>query len=74
MSTDRRRKADSPLRNIRRSRAISQEQLADLVGVTQETISKAERGVIGLTADVQTRIATVLGSSRSELFPEAVSA
>lgn len=68
----RKRQPDSPLRNIRRTRTMNQADLARLVGVTQETISKAERGALQLSADVQARIAAVLGVSRNELFPEAV--
>lgn len=56
---------------MRRTRTMSQEDLARLVGVTQESISKAERGVIRLTPDVQARIAAILGSTRAELFPES---
>lgn len=64
------RKPDSPLRNVRRARTMNQEQLAALVGVTQETISKAERGILRPSPDVQQRIAAVLGVSRHELFPD----
>lgn len=48
---------------------MSQAQLALIVGVTQETISKAECGRLNLSVDVQARIATILGSSKQELFP-----
>lgn len=48
---------------------MNQSDLARLVGVTQETISKAERGTLNLSADIQARIAAVLGASRHELFP-----
>lgn len=54
---------------MRRARTLNQSQLARLVGVTQETISKAERGKLQLSADIQTRIAAILGASRDELFP-----
>lgn len=65
-----RRKQNSPLRNIRRARTMNQSELARLVGVTQETLSKAERGVLKLSPDVQARIATILGTPRHELFPD----
>lgn len=65
------RRSDSPLRNMRRARTLNQTELARLVGVTQETISKAERGALKLSPDVQARIATVLGAARQELFPES---
>jgi transcriptional regulator with XRE-family HTH domain len=61
---------DTPLRRVRRARAMSQEHLALIVGVTQETISKAERGA-PLSVDLQELVATVLGTPRSELFPES---
>lgn len=60
---------NSPLRNIRRTRTISQADLAKLVGITQETISKAERGILRPSPDVQARIAAILGASREDLFP-----
>lgn len=65
----RHRLQSSPLRNIRVARTISQADLARLVGVTQETISKAERGMLNLSADVQARISTVLGSRLEDVFP-----
>lgn len=69
------RKGNSRLRNLRRTRTLSQEDLARLAGVTQETISKAERGTLQLRSDIQERIAAILGTSRKELFvDEAVSA
>lgn len=64
-------KPDSPLRNIRRARTLSQTDLADLVGVSQETISKAERGTLQLSHDLQERIAAILGTPRHQLFPES---
>lgn len=42
-----------------------------LAGVTQETISKAERGLIHLRPDLQARIAAILGVARHEVFPES---
>ena len=69
-----RRKENSPLRNMRQTRTISQAELAGLVGITQESLSKAERGIIRLRPDVQARIAAILGAPREEIFPEAVAA
>lgn len=62
-------KTPSRLRNIRRIRTMNQEQLAQLAGVSQETISKAERGILRLRPDIQERIAAILGVARHELFP-----
>ena len=58
------------MKTIRRTRTMTQTQLADLVGIPQDQISRAERGRIRLRADVERRIAAVLGVSREELFPE----
>lgn len=62
-------KNESPLRRLRRARTINQEQLAAIVGVTQETISKAERGILPLSRPTQELIATILGATVAELFP-----
>lgn len=64
-----RTKAQSPLRAIRQARRINQHQLAMLAKVSQQTISKAERGILHLTFANQELIATILGASRAELFP-----
>lgn len=64
------KKTNTPLKNLRRARTLNQAQLADLVEVSQQTISKAERGILHLTPDVQERIAAILGSSREALFPD----
>lgn len=54
---------------------MSQTDLARLAGVSQETISKAERGLLPLSSDTQARIAVVLGVPRQDVFPDlAVSA
>ncbi len=53
----------------RRARMMKQADLARLAGVTQETISKAERGLLRLNPTLQTLIAAILGSTRAELFP-----
>lgn len=64
------KKPATPLRNLRRARTITQGQLAQLVGVGQQTISAAERGILPLSKDVQERIAAILGAARHEVFPE----
>jgi transcriptional regulator with XRE-family HTH domain len=51
-------------------RTISQEDLARLAGITQESLSKAERGKLRLSPDVQGLIATILGAPRHEVFPD----
>ncbi len=60
----------SPLKNLRRARTLTQCELAKLVGITQTSLSKAETGSLRLPADVEARLAAILGASRHELFPE----
>lgn len=60
----------SKLRNVRRARMLSQAQLADIAKVSQQTISKAERGMVPLSKDLQELIAVILATPRQELFPE----
>lgn len=60
----------SPLRNVRRARTLNQEQMAALLGVSQQTYSKYESGRIVPATDVQERLAALLGVARAELFPE----
>lgn len=64
-------KQTTPLRNLRRARTLSQETLAELAEISQQSLSRAERGLQPLTKDVQERIATILGASRQEVFPES---
>ncbi len=60
----------SPLRNLRRSRTLNQAQLADIVGITQQSLSKIEKGMLVPSLDVQVRLATILGATRADLgFP-----
>lgn len=60
----------SPLRNVRRARTLNQEQMARLLGVSQQTYSKYESGRIVPSTDVQERLAALLGVARVELFPD----
>lgn len=53
---------------------MNQEDLARLVGISQESLSKAERGILRLSPDVQARIAAILGVSRQEIFPPEMAA
>ena len=58
----------SRFRNIRKARTLSQVDLAKLLGVSQQTISKIEKGTIQPSADIQARAAAILGVGRDELF------
>lgn len=62
-------KRSSPLRNVRRARTLNQEQMAQLLGVAQQTYSKYESGLLVPPPDVQARIAAILGSHVETLWP-----
>lgn len=59
----------TPLKQARIDRGWSQEKLADLAGLPQPTISRAERSG-SATSAVAIRIARALGSTVEELFAE----
>lgn len=56
------------LRELRASKGFTQEQLADAVGLTVESISNIERGVYGPKFDNLEKIAAVLKVTVRELF------
>ena len=60
----------SPLANLLKARSITQIDLARMVGLTQEHLSRIENGKAQLAPDMQARIATILGSTAETLFPE----
>ena len=68
------RKSSTPLQNLRRARTLNQVQMARLIGVSQQTYCKYERGQIVPSKDVQARIAAILGVSIDECFPSQVAA
>lgn len=64
-----RKRTLTPLANMRRSRTLTQAQLASLIGVTQQTYCQWERGAQMPSVDMQTLIATILGAKSHDLFP-----
>lgn len=56
------------IRTKREAAGLTQRQLADLVGVTDQTISNIERGATRPTLDTARAIAGVLGISIEALF------
>ena len=54
--------------NIREARGLSQQQLAEMIGANQATISKIESGVGNPTLSMINRIAKALRVHPSELF------
>lgn len=63
-------KIRTPLENFRRARTLSQGDLARIVGIGQQSLSKAERGRLVLSRDVRQRIAAVLGVTEADAFPD----
>ncbi len=56
------------LRAVRRARALSQHDLADLAGVTASAISQAERAERGLSLATLARLSTALGITVDDLL------
>ena len=53
---------------------MNQQDLARLAGISQQSLSKIERDIFTPTRDVRERLATILGVSPHELFPEETAA
>lgn len=62
------------VRQLRRLRGFSQEQLAELVGNTNKHIGLVERGKTNVGLDLLARIAAALSVDVTDLFAEARSA
>ena len=58
----------SRIRNARVAKSLTQRQLADAAGLTQQSISHFERGEARPTIDTLLRIAQVLGIQPGELL------
>ena len=62
------KKFGQKVQRLRLDAGITQEQLADSVGLTIESISNIERGIFGPKFDNLEKIAKVLGVPVKELF------
>lgn len=58
----------TPIAIIRKARTLSQQDMARLLGVSQQTLSKFETGRLAPDAAVRVRMAAILGVSENELF------
>jgi transcriptional regulator with XRE-family HTH domain len=56
------------LRQIRRQKDLTQEQLAEAVGVSPTFLSNLERGINGPSFDILQKLAEVLGVRVQEFF------
>lgn len=57
------------VRNIRRARAISQDQLALRAGIDRSYMGRIERGQVNITLEKVYRLAEALDSDVRELLP-----
>ena len=57
------------VRMRRKELGVSQERLADSLGITFQQVQKYERGANRVSASMITRVATTLGCSVADLFP-----
>jgi DNA-binding XRE family transcriptional regulator len=60
--------SDNRIAEVRKARKLTQQQLADLVGVHWITISKIERGVMQLTLDWAEKLSAALNADVGDLF------
>ncbi len=61
-------KCGKRIKELRRSRGITQEQLADSIGISQKTIAGIETGNKGTTIDTMLAIVSVLETSLDYLL------
>lgn len=59
------------IRQIRENRSFSQTQLAEMIGTSQPTINRLEKGQRKLTVEWMQKIAAALQVAPSDLLPEA---
>ena len=62
------------LRDLRRSRGMTQVELARLAGVTATYVGKLENGAVAPGIDLVARLAAALGADPAELVPAAAPA
>jgi transcriptional regulator with XRE-family HTH domain len=55
------------LKKLRTGKALSQDELSDLTGISQTMISAFERGVKGISLDYGFKIANALGCNINDL-------
>lgn len=60
---------ETPLRKIRRTRSLTQRQMAVVLDVCQQTYSKYEQGTVRPDLPRRERIATILGVLAHDLWP-----
>ncbi len=61
------------LQIMRLQKQLSQEEIADLVGMTQSTYSRKEKGITNITMQEWMKIAKVLGVEKDEIYQAPIS-
>ena len=56
------------LQIMRLQRHLSQEEIADLIGITQSSYSRKEKGITNITMQEWTRLAKVFGVEKDEIY------
>lgn len=56
------------IRYLREEKGLTQQQLADRLGVNQSTVDRYEKGIIQLSLNMALRIIAVLGCSLGDLI------
>lgn len=56
------------LQNVRLKRHMSQEEIADLIGMTQSTYSRKEKGITNITLQEWIKLAKVLAVEKEEIY------
>lgn len=69
MSQEERERLAASLQRLRKERGLTQQELADLAGLTQKQVSRIERCEISPVVDTLARIVRALGVDLADLFP-----
>lgn len=60
----------TPLANLRRARTLSQADVSRVLGISQQHLSKIERGLLHPSADIRARLSAILGVSERDLWSQ----
>ena len=63
----------SKLKALRLKKQMSQEEIADILGMTQSTYSRKEKGITNITMQEWTRLAKVFGVEKDEIYQANIS-
>lgn len=58
------------VREIREARSLTQDELAEAIGISQSTLSKMERGILEVTVRQAWHLTQVMECDVRDLFPD----